>query len=122
MAGCPVARSMAAMMTMARGLEREDRLTEVPSDLRSKKLQPTVPDDSGFFVSPETVVRTAAGVLSGPENRPPRKGRVGSSPTFTVSWERGDDGESHRSVKPGRFGALGVRIPPLPLWWAWLMQ
>ena len=56
----------------------------------------------------------AAGVLSGLENRPPCEGRVGSSPTLTARRERGDDGESHRSVKSGRFGALGVRIPPLP--------
>jgi hypothetical protein len=112
------------MTTMAGGLEREDRLTEVLSDLRSKRLQPTVPDDSGLFVFAVTWhrVRMAAGVLSGPENCPPFAGRVGSSPTLTVSRERGDDGESHRSVKSGRFGALGVRIPPLPLWWTSLTQ
>ena len=67
-------------------------------------------------------VRMAAGVLSGPENRPSREGRVGSSPTLTESGERGDDGESRLSVEQERFGALGVRIPPLPLWWASLTQ
>ena len=49
----------------------------------------------------------AVGVLSGPENRPPCEGRVGSSPTLTVSWERGDDGVSHLSVKQARLGAWG---------------
>src|SRR4051794_508516 len=58
----------------------------------------------------------AAGVLSTLEKCPPCEGRVGSSPTLTVSWERGDGGESRRSVKPRRFGALGGRIPPLPFY------
>ena len=46
-------------------------------------------------------------MLSGLENRPPCEGRVGSSPTLTVSWERGDDGVSHLSVKQARLGAWG---------------
>jgi hypothetical protein len=53
------------------------------------------------------MVRTAAGVPTGPENRPPCEGRVGSSPTLTVTWERGNDGVLLWSVKPVRFGAWG---------------
>ena len=37
----------------------------------------------------------------------PNQGRVGSSPTLTVSRERGDDGVSHLSVKQARLGAWG---------------